>query len=77
MPRTTLLTCPHCHTSYEETMIVNRVERQVRCNECHTQISAPDGAHCVWCAYGDTPCYIVQNQASCNPVTLRIDHSDG
>jgi len=63
MPRTTTLTCPHCHHQSEETMNVTIVERSLR---------APADAHCVWCAYADTPCYFTQNDASCNPVTLRV-----
>lgn len=72
MPRTTILTCPHCHHQSEETMNVTTVERTLRCFHCDATITAPADAHCVWCAYADTPCYFTQNDASCNPVTLRV-----
>lgn len=72
MPRTTMLTCPHCHTSSEETMQISKIERHMRCFSCDHIIEAPADAHCVWCAYGDTPCYYIQNTGSCNPITLEI-----
>lgn len=72
MPRTASLTCPHCHTTREETMQITVVERNIRCMECGERIEAPADTHCVWCAFSDTPCYLVQNSGSCNPVSLTI-----
>lgn len=75
MPRTTFITCPHCHHSTEETMQMTAIELRIRCQACGQYITAPDECHCVWCAYADTPCPIVQNTASCNPyiVTEKVN----
>ncbi|MFM2033077.1 MAG: hypothetical protein RLZZ297_1842 [Chloroflexota bacterium] len=62
------ITCPHCGAATEETMRVRVIERAINCAACGAQIDAPAAAHCVWCAYGDTPCPVVQNEGSCNPV---------
>lgn len=71
MAKKTILTCPHCGHVSEETMrSTDYIERTIRCFECDTMIEAPADAHCVWCAYADPACPIVQNQASCNPVII-------
>jgi hypothetical protein len=48
-------------------MRVRIVERAIRCSECSEMIEAPADKHCVWCAYADIPCPVVQNDGSCNP----------
>ena len=67
MLNTATIVCPHCQHPSEETMRVRVVERTIRCSECSETIEAPADKHCVWCAYGDIPCPVVQNAGSCNP----------
>jgi cytochrome c-type biogenesis protein CcmH/NrfF len=64
---TTTLTCPHCHAQSQETMRVREIERVIRCLECAAPIIPKSDDHCVWCAFSDTPCPVVQNEGSCNP----------
>ena len=61
------LTCPHCNTESQETMRVRVIERDIRCLACGQHIIPRADDHCVWCAYSDTPCPVVQNEGSCNP----------
>lgn len=67
MLNTATIVCPHCNHPSEETMRVRIVERTIRCSECSEMIEAPADKHCVWCAYADIPCPVVQNDGSCNP----------
>jgi DNA-directed RNA polymerase subunit RPC12/RpoP len=67
MLNTATIVCPHCQHPSEETMRVRVVERTIRCSECSETIETPADKHCVWCAYGDIPCPVVQNAGSCNP----------
>lgn len=67
MLNTATIVCPHCQHPSTETMRVRVVEHTIRCSECSETIEAPAAKHCVWCAYADVPCPVVQNAGSCNP----------
>jgi len=50
------ITCPHCsHRAQHAVPALYRLVAQ-ECDQCGSLLESPDGAHCVFCAYGDEDC---------------------
>jgi len=50
------LCCPHCsHRSGHAVPALYRLVAQ-ECDGCGRLYEVPEGAHCLFCAYGDEPC---------------------
>ncbi|GIX19134.1 GDCCVxC domain-containing (seleno)protein [Erythrobacter cryptus] len=51
-----VLTCPHCGTSKEETMPTDACRFFYRCSHCGENLRPLPGDCCVFCSYGTVPC---------------------
>ena len=69
-----LITCPACGFTCEETMPTDACQFYWECPACHALIRPKAGDCCVYCSYGSVPCPPVQQASSggcCN------DHVNG
>ncbi|RMG73054.1 MAG: hypothetical protein D6722_04335 [Bacteroidetes bacterium] len=57
---TTVLTCPNCGHTKEETMRTDACQFFYACENCHTRLKPLTGDCCVFCSYGSVPCPPVQ-----------------
>ena len=60
-----ILTCPKCGKSKEETMPTNACQFFYECGFCGEIIKPKNGDCCVYCSYGSVPCPPVQSDSSC------------
>jgi hypothetical protein len=51
-----LITCPHCHFTREETMPTDVCQLFYQCTNCQTVLSPNPGDCCVFCSYGSVKC---------------------
>lgn len=57
-----VLTCPHCQHTAEETMPTDACLFFYKCPQCHTLLRPKAGDCCVFCSYGSVKCPPVQMQ---------------
>lgn len=57
-----VITCPVCAKSKEETMPVIACLHFYTCSFCKTLLSPKKGYCCVFCSYGSVPCPPIQIQ---------------
>jgi len=69
-----LITCPACGFSREETMPKDACQFYWECPACHGLIRPKAGDCCVYCSYGTVPCPPVQQTGSGGCCT---DHVNG
>lgn len=51
-----VLTCPHCHASANETMPIDACWFFYDCRNCGKLLRPMPGHCCVFCSYGSVPC---------------------
>jgi hypothetical protein len=51
-----LITCPHCRFTREETMPTDICQFFYQCTNCKTVLKAKPGDCCVFCSYGSVKC---------------------
>ncbi|MBI1276571.1 MAG: hypothetical protein GC179_00445 [Anaerolineaceae bacterium] len=61
-----LITCPHCGYTKQETMPIDSCQFLYRCTNCQTILRPKSGDCCVFCSYGSVPCPSKQKNASPN-----------
>jgi len=57
-----VLTCPQCRHTVEETMPADACVYFYKCPQCHTLLRPKAGDCCVFCSYGSVKCPPVQVQ---------------
>lgn len=64
-----IITCPECGFSAEETMPTDACQWYYECRHCGTLLKPKPGDCCVFCSYGSQPCPPVQleGQGGCHP----------
>lgn len=70
MPEATLksvLTCPQCQHTAEETMPTDACLYFYKCPQCNTLLRPKTGHCCVYCSYGSVKCPPVQMQQAGSP----------
>ncbi|HEY8856460.1 MAG TPA: GDCCVxC domain-containing (seleno)protein [Rugosibacter sp.] len=55
-----VITCPQCRHTKEETMPTDACLWFYECTNCHTLLRPQPGDCCVFCSYGSVPCPPVQ-----------------
>ncbi|WP_332733306.1 GDCCVxC domain-containing (seleno)protein [Flavihumibacter sp.] len=60
-----VITCPFCGASKEETMPDNACQVFYQCHNCKAIIKPREGDCCVFCSYGSVPCPPVQKDGPC------------
>ena len=60
-----VLTCPRCGFSKQETMRVDACQFFYECESCKTLLRPEHGDCCVFCSYGSVKCPAIQTQRSC------------
>jgi hypothetical protein len=60
-----LITCPVCGGSKEETMPTDACQYFYVCTHCGTRLKPREGDCCVYCSYGTIPCPPIQLGKSC------------
>jgi len=61
-----VITCPECGYSKEETMPTNACQYFYDCENCKTVLKAKENDCCVYCSYGSVACPPIQlNQKCC------------
>ncbi|WP_261540440.1 GDCCVxC domain-containing (seleno)protein [Burkholderia multivorans] len=60
-----VLTCPHCGQTKQETMPTNACQFYYECSACHTLLRPKPGDCCVFCSFGSMPCPPIQQQRGC------------
>ena len=60
-----IITCPKCGQSTEETMPTNACVFFYDCPTCHAQLKPQEGDCCVFCSYGSVPCPPIQTGEAC------------
>ncbi|WP_138380590.1 GDCCVxC domain-containing (seleno)protein [Luteithermobacter gelatinilyticus] len=63
--RHSIITCPLCGFSREETMPLNACWYFYDCSKCGGLIKPKTGDCCVFCSYGTVPCPPVQAKRGC------------
>lgn len=61
---TSVVTCPQCGFSREETMPTDACQIGYRCANCGETLRQKDGDCCVYCSYGTVPCPPMQQERS-------------
>src|ERR1051326_5960220 len=61
----TIITCPNCGYTKEETMCANACQFFYQCENCKAIIRPKPGECCVYCSYGTVKCPPVQMGLSC------------
>jgi hypothetical protein len=57
-----VLTCPKCGFSKQETMPVDACQFYYECGNCGALLRPTAGDCCVFCSYGSVPCPPIQQQ---------------
>ncbi|WP_422041756.1 GDCCVxC domain-containing (seleno)protein [Roseibium sp.] len=60
-----VITCPECGSSAEETMPENACRWFYDCRSCHAVLKPRPGDCCVFCSYATVPCPPVQRGNKC------------
>lgn len=60
-----VITCPECGASTQETMPTNACQWFYECPSCHELLKPLPGDCCVYCSYGTTKCPPIQEGSSC------------
>ncbi len=60
-----VITCPKCGNSKEETMPEDSCQFFYECEFCGEVLKPLEGDCCVYCSYGSVPCPPVQAKSSC------------
>ncbi|HJZ39217.1 MAG TPA: GDCCVxC domain-containing (seleno)protein [Bacteroidales bacterium] len=55
-----VITCPACRHTKEETMLTDSCQFIYECVNCKTLLRPKEGDCCVYCSYGSVPCPPVQ-----------------
>jgi hypothetical protein len=63
--RVSVLTCPACGATAEETMPENACQFFYECPACKALLRPKAGDCCVFCSYGSVACPPVQQQGRC------------
>jgi hypothetical protein len=63
MKLTSIIRCPQCGFSKEETMPTDACQFFYRCTSCGVLLRPQGTDCCVFCSYGDTPCPPIQQEA--------------
>ena len=58
----TIMTCPECGQTREETMPTDQREFLYQCHNCATFLRPKLGDHCVYCSYGSVKCPLEQRK---------------
>ncbi len=61
-----IITCPVCNFSREETMNENSCLFYYECYNCKSVLKPKEGDCCVFCSYGSVKCPPVQSGKECN-----------
>lgn len=64
-----IITCPHCGHSKEETMPTDACQWFYECEQCNAELKPMAGDCCVFCSYGTNKCPPMQQQSGscCSP----------
>ena len=62
---TSILTCPHCGKSREETMPTDACQYFYECTACGVLLRPKPGDCCVFCSYGTVVCPPKQSEKDC------------
>jgi hypothetical protein len=60
-----VLTCPHCRFTAQETMPTDACQFFYECRNCKTLLRPKPGDCCVFCSYGSIQCPPIQEQRGC------------
>ncbi len=60
-----VITCPKCGDSKEETMPTNACAFFYTCESCSANLKPKEGDCCVYCSYGSVPCPPIQMDEGC------------
>jgi hypothetical protein len=60
-----VLTCPHCDFSKQETMPTDACWFFYECEQCKTLLRPNAGDCCVFCSFGTVKCPPIQQESSC------------
>ncbi|HMI75244.1 MAG TPA: GDCCVxC domain-containing (seleno)protein [Steroidobacteraceae bacterium] len=60
-----IITCPVCDQSREETMPTDACQYFYECSGCKTLLRPKSGDCCVFCSYGTVACPPIQEQRGC------------
>ncbi|HEV2097067.1 MAG TPA: GDCCVxC domain-containing (seleno)protein [Chthoniobacterales bacterium] len=60
-----VITCPQCGHSSEETMPTNACLFYYDCEQCGAKLKPKSGDCCVFCSYGSVPCPPIQTGEEC------------
>ena len=66
-----VITCPACGHSKEETMPTDACQYFYECENCKTILKPLAGDCCVYCSYGTVACPPIQMNKSCCAQVLR------
>lgn len=59
-----VITCPECGHSKEETMPTGACQFFYECTNCKVRLKAKEGDCCVFCSYGSVKCPSIQMKSS-------------
>ncbi len=62
---TSVITCPQCGATQQETMPTDACQWFYECPHCHALLKPKSGDCCVFCSWGDTPCPPIQLEHDC------------
>jgi hypothetical protein len=60
-----VITCPKCGASKEETMPTDACAFFYQCESCSANLKPKEGDCCVYCSYGSVPCPPIQMDEGC------------
>jgi hypothetical protein len=60
-----VLTCPHCGFTAQETMPTDACLYFYECRQCKTLLRPESGDCCVFCSFGSVKCPPIQEQHAC------------
>lgn len=60
-----VLTCPHCGLTAQETMPTDACLYFYECSQCKTLLRPKPGDCCVFCSFGSVKCPPIQQQRAC------------
>ncbi|ABQ06107.1 MULTISPECIES: GDCCVxC domain-containing (seleno)protein [Flavobacterium] len=60
-----IITCPLCSHSKEETMPTDACQFFYECENCKQTLKPNQGDCCVYCSYGTVPCPPIQQDKKC------------
>ena len=60
-----IITCPNCGFSKEETMPEDSCQFFYECENCKAILKPLKGDCCIFCSYGSVPCPPIQSNKSC------------